>query len=91
MVRDPPDQPRARRARGAAGLPLAEAEFVVPSMHCEDCAEKISTALSPVAGVREVRPKIRQKRVYVRYEPARIGEGEPKETLASSGFTAVDT
>ena len=69
---------------------LAETEFVVPSMHCEGCAEKINTALSPVAGVREVRSKVPQKRVYVRYEPAHVGEDDLKEALASSGFTAVD-
>jgi P-type Cu+ transporter len=73
---------------GAAAL--AEAEFLVPSMHCEGCAKTISTALSPLEGVREVRPKIPQKRVYVRYEPQKVAEEELKETLAASGFATVD-
>ncbi|MFN2505701.1 MAG: HAD-IC family P-type ATPase [Acidimicrobiales bacterium] len=79
-----------RDAEAVDAEPLAEAEFVVPAMHCEGCAEKITTALTPMVGVREVRPKIPQKRVYVRYEPSVLDEAQLKETLASSGFSAVD-
>jgi len=52
--------------------PLAEVEFLVPSMVCEGCAEKISQALRPLPGVQEVRPKVPQQHVYVRYEPSRV-------------------
>ncbi|MGH9178888.1 MAG: heavy metal translocating P-type ATPase [Acidimicrobiales bacterium] len=79
--------------RGDEELPttsLAEAEFLIPSMHCDGCASKITSALSPMAGVKDVRPKVPQKRVSVRYEPAVVGQEQLKETLASSGFDAVD-
>ena len=70
--------------------PLAEVEYLVPSMVCEGCAEKISTALTAVPGVREVKPKIGQKHVRVRYEPARVQEERLRDTLASAGFDAIE-
>jgi P-type Cu+ transporter len=36
-----------------------------PNMVCEGCAEKISTALSSVPGVREVKSKVPQKHVSI--------------------------
>ena len=70
--------------------PLAEVEFLVPSMVCEGCAEKISQALRPLPGVREVKPKVAQKHVYVRYEPARVKEQQLRNALGAAGFTAVE-
>ena len=67
--------------------PLAEIEYLVPSMVCEGCAEKIGDALRPLPGVREVRPKVAQKQVYVRYEPARVQEQELRNALAAAGFS----
>lgn len=69
---------------------LAETEFVVPAMVCEGCAEKISTVLSPIAGVREVKSKIPQKRVCVRYEPGKVREQQLKEALGQAGYNAVE-
>lgn len=70
---------------------LAEVEFAVPNMVCEGCAEKISAALRAVPGVREVRPKVPQKHVVVRYEPQRVKELELKSAVGQAGFTAVET
>lgn len=70
--------------------PLAEVEFLVPQMVCEGCAEKISSALSPLAGVREVHAKVPQKRVYVQYEPALVQEQRLKAALGAAGFNAVE-
>ena len=69
---------------------LAEVEFLIPRMVCEGCAEKISTTLTPIAGVREVRPKVAQKHVYVRYEPSKVKEEELKDALGKAGFAAVE-
>lgn len=77
------------RADVAERGPLAEVEFLVPSMVCEGCAEKINVALAPVPGVREVRPKVAQKRVSVRYEPSQVPEERLRETLEKAGFPAV--
>jgi copper chaperone CopZ len=73
----------------AEGEPLADVEWVVPNMVCEGCAEKISAALGPIAGVREVKPKVSRKRVLIRYEPAKVREQELKEALGQAGFNGV--
>ena len=69
---------------------LAEVEFLIPNMVCEGCAEKITTTLSPIQGVQEVKPKVPLKRVYVRYEPMKLDEGQLKAVLEQAGFTAVE-
>jgi P-type E1-E2 ATPase len=74
----------------AEGASLAEVEFLVPNMHCEGCAEKISTALTALPGVREVKPKVMQKHVAVRYEPAKVQEQRLKDAVGKVGFTAVE-
>ncbi|MBI3949117.1 MAG: heavy metal translocating P-type ATPase, partial [Acidobacteria bacterium] len=74
----------------AEGGSLAEVELLIPNMVCEGCAEKIRTTLSPIPGVREVKPKVTQKRVYVRYEPAKVREEELKEVVHKAGFTVVE-
>jgi Cu+-exporting ATPase len=70
---------------------LAEVEFAVPNMVCEGCAQKISTALRAVQGVREVRPKVSQRHVSVRYEPAKTLEQNLKGAIERAGFTAIET
>lgn len=72
------------------GVPLAELEFLIPNMHCEGCAEKISTALHSLPGVREVKAKVAQKHIAVRYEPAKVREQQLKDELNKVGFTAVE-
>jgi heavy metal translocating P-type ATPase len=74
----------------AESVLLAEVEFLVPNMHCEGCAEKISTALTALPGVREVKPMVPQKHVSVRYEPTTVREAQLKDTLSKAGFTAVE-
>lgn len=69
---------------------LAELELLIPNMVCEGCAQKIRTALTVLPGVREVKPKVHQKHVSVRYEPAKIQEGQLKEAVEKAGFTAVE-
>ena len=70
--------------------PLAEVEFLVPSMVCEGCAAKIQTTLSPVTGVRSVISKIPQKHVVVRYEPAKVSEQALRVSLQQAGFQALE-
>ena len=68
---------------------LAEVEFALPNMVCEGCAAKIASALTALPGVREVRPKVPQKHVTVRYEPAKVGEEALRDAVGKAGFTAV--
>lgn len=69
--------------------PLAEIEFSIPKMHCGGCAEKITASLSKIEGVREIKPKVGQKRLYVQYEPGKIQKAEIENILGQAGFTAV--
>jgi heavy metal translocating P-type ATPase len=70
--------------------PLAELELLIPNMVCDGCAQKISTALTSVPGVREVKPKVPQKHVSVRYEPVKVQEQGLKQAIEKAGFTAVE-
>ena len=79
------------RERVTATGPLADREFLVPNMVCEGCAEKIAGALISVPGVRDVRPNVPQKRIWVRYEPEKVREQQLKDALAKIGFTTLDT
>ncbi|HZC02917.1 MAG TPA: heavy-metal-associated domain-containing protein [Gammaproteobacteria bacterium] len=58
---------------------LAEIELLISNMVCEGCANKIKSTLVGLPGVREVKPKVKQKHVTVRYEPAKIQEQQIKE------------
>ena len=79
-----------RRDEAAATGPLAVREFLVPDMVCEGCAEKITGALTSIPGVRDVRPKVPQKRIRVDYEPERVRDQQLKDALSNIGFTALD-
>ena len=70
--------------------PLSEVEFSVPSMVCDGCAEKIRRALTAIPGVQTVKPKLWQKRVHVRYEPAKVQESQMTDALGAAGFSAVE-
>ena len=81
---------RLERVAAADEAPLAELEFLVPNLVCEGCAQKISSALKSLPGVREVKAKIAQKHIYVEYEPAKVREEGLQEAVERAGFTAVE-
>jgi copper chaperone CopZ len=70
--------------------PVGDVELQIPDMVCERCAEKLEDALHAIDGVREVRPNVRQKRVRVRYEVARVHLQQLKDAVSSAGFSPVD-
>ena len=84
---------QARESKGgdaAVGGPLADAEFRVPNMVCEGCAEKLDEALRSLAGVHQIRSNVAQKRIHVRYEPAKVRPEQLKDAVNRAGFTAVE-
>jgi len=83
-------QPAQKRTDIAESGTLADIEFVVPTMVCEGCAEKISAALCSIAGVCEVKSKVAEKRVCVRYEPGKVAEQQLKEALGQAGYNTVE-
>src|SRR5438309_2348021 len=46
--------------------------------------------LTALPGVREVKPKVSQKHVTVRYEPAKVQEEHLKDAVGKAGFTAIE-
>lgn len=69
---------------------LTETSFKVSNMVCEGCAEKITTALTALPGVKSVKPKVIQKQVQVNYYPGQIKQEELKRVLEKEGFNAVE-
>ncbi|MBW0161615.1 MAG: heavy metal translocating P-type ATPase [Sediminibacterium sp. Gen4] len=69
---------------------LTETSFKVSNMVCEGCAEKITTALTALPGVKSVKPKVIQKQVHVTYYPEKIKQDELKRVLEKEGFNAVE-
>lgn len=69
---------------------IAEAVFKIPNMVCEGCAETISSALKGLPGIQEVKPRVFQKQIYVRYESEKLQQHEVKDAIGKAGFTAVE-
>jgi len=69
---------------------LTETNFKVSNMVCEGCAEKITTALTALPGVKAVKPKVILKQVRVNYYPEQIKQDELKRVLVKEGFNAVE-
>ena len=66
-----------------------ELVFAVANMKCEGCATTIQKTLRAMPGVRDVSPKVAEKRVVVRYDPAQVREGDLKQALDRIGYPAV--
>jgi P-type Cu+ transporter len=71
-------------------MALTEVSFKVTNMVCEGCAEKIATALTAVAGVKDVKPKVVQKQVQINYYPEQVRQDDLKKVLEKEGFNAVE-
>ncbi len=69
---------------------LMETRFKIINMVCEGCAEKLTTALTALPGVKDVKPKVMQMQVHVRYYSEQIKQEELKRILEKEGFIAVE-
>ena len=69
---------------------FTETRFKIPNMACEGCAEKITTALTSLPGVKEVKLKVFKKQIFVNYHPEQINEEEIKSVLGKHGFAIVE-
>jgi copper chaperone len=65
---------------------MANAVLNVPDISCEHCEHTITTALSPVEGVREVKVDIPAKQVHVTYDDTVIGVDRLKEVLQEEEY-----
>lgn len=66
------------------------ASFKVTNMVCEGCAEKITTALTSLPGVKEVKLKVFKKQIFVNYYPEQINQEEIKSVLGKHGFAIIE-
>ena len=69
---------------------FTETRFKISNMTCEGCAEKITTALTSLPGVKEVKLKVFKKQIFVNYYPEQINEEEIKSVLGKHGFAIVE-
>lgn len=77
-------------AEEAEEATVTAVEYKIPNMVCEGCAEAISTSLKGLPGIQEVKPKVFQKQVYVRYEPGKLKQQEIKDAIDKAGFIAIE-
>lgn len=68
----------------------AETTFKISNMVCEGCAEKITTALKALPGVKDVKSKAFKKQIQVNYYPEQIEQEELKKALEKEGYIAVE-
>lgn len=69
---------------------LTQSEFKVPNMVCEGCAQKITSEVTKLPGVKGVKPKVMQKQVVVNYEGDKVAQNQIKEAINKSGFNAIE-
>ncbi len=69
---------------------LLQSEFKISNMVCEGCAQKITTEVTKLPGVKGVKPKVMQKQVVISYESNKVTQNQIKETIIKSGFNAIE-
>lgn len=67
-----------------------ETVLLVPTMTCERCVDTIRRALSPLAGVEQVRADVALKAVFVRHLPVEVRTEQLRSALARVGFEASE-
>lgn len=65
-----------------------ETTFKISNIVCEGCAEKITTTLKALPGVKEVKSKAFKKQIQVNYYPEQIKQEELKNALEKEGYIA---
>jgi copper chaperone/mercuric ion binding protein len=76
-------------AREPAGGEPSEIEFLVPSMVCVGCADKIRRKLTALPGVETVKPRLWRKRVRVRFDPSKVEDAQIRAALDAAGYRAA--
>ncbi len=69
---------------------LVQSEFKVTNMVCEGCAQKITSEVTKLPGIKGVRPKVFQKQVVISYESDKVTQNQIKEVINNSGFNAIE-
>ncbi len=67
------------------------AQFIVTgaeAIHCENCEQRITTALRRLLGVEDVRASHETQQVVVTFDPAQVDTEVIRTKLAQTGFEA---
>jgi copper chaperone len=65
---------------------VANTVLNVPDISCEHCERTITNALTPVAGIREVRVDIPGRQVHVAYDDAAVDVDRMKAILQEEEY-----
>lgn len=65
---------------------MATTVLNVPDISCEHCERTITNALTPVAGIREVRVDIPGRQVHVAYDDAAVDVDKMKAVLQEEEY-----
>ena len=65
---------------------MATTTLNVPDISCEHCEKTVTEALSPLAGVRDVRVDIPAKQVHVTYDDGLVGIDKMREVLKEEDY-----
>lgn len=68
---------------------LVQTEFKVTNMVCEGCAQKITSEVTKLPGVKGVKPKIVQKQVVISYEGDKVTQNQITDVINKAGFNAI--
>lgn len=69
---------------------LTETRFKISNMVCEGCAEKITTILKALPGVKEVKSKVFQKQIQVNYNSEQLRQEDIKKILENEGYNPIE-
>lgn len=65
---------------------MGEAVLKIAGMHCDGCAERISTVLEREPGVRSAEVSFIHKQARVKFNPQRVDDGRLVELVEIAGF-----
>lgn len=72
--------------KGSGGINMAQAVFLVKTMKCEGCRERIQKGLEGLSGVTGVRIDLDKKTVAVSYDPSTVAESDLKRAIETLGY-----
>ncbi len=65
---------------------MIKLDIPVEGMHCQGCAQTLSSALQRVDGVRAAKADFEAKLVKVSFDEARVGERRLREAIRACGY-----
>ncbi|MBL0308292.1 MAG: heavy-metal-associated domain-containing protein [Bacteroidetes bacterium] len=74
----------------AAVKPKSETVTIHTSAICESCKKRIEKSLKATEGVLEASLNLNNKKIKVKYDPAKTSPDKIRQTIANTGYDADD-